>query len=93
MKLSPAKIEDLSEKMIDALAEIEGVMFQSNDHELRIAISEIMTDEVTVEERLDAEIHQMLQAYKYEITMERLSYDDLFKKTKRRLISERKLVV
>jgi hypothetical protein len=93
MKLSPAKIEDLSEKMIDALAEIEGVMFQSNDHELRIAISEIMTDEVTVEERLDAEIHQMLQAYKYEITMERLSYDDLFKKTKRRLISERKLVL
>jgi hypothetical protein len=79
--------------MIDALAEIEGVMFQSNDHELRIAISEIMTDELTIEERLDAEIHQMLQAYKYEITMERLSYDDLFKKTKRRLIGERKLVL
>jgi hypothetical protein len=93
MKLSPAKIEDLSDKMIDALAEIEGVMFQANDHELRIAISEIMTDELTIEERLDAEIHQMLQAYKYEITMERLSYDDLFKKTKRRLISERKLVL
>jgi hypothetical protein len=93
MKLSPAKIEDLSDKMIDALAEIEGVMFQSNDHELRIAISEIMTDELTIEERLDAEIHQMLQAYKYEITMERLSYDDLFKKTKRRLIGERKLVL
>jgi hypothetical protein len=35
----------------------------------------------------------MLQAYKYEITMERLSYDDLFKKTKRRLIGERKLVL
>jgi hypothetical protein len=93
MKLSPAKVEDLSEKLIDALAEIEGVLFQSNDHELRIAISEIMTDELMIEERLDAEIHQMLQAYKYEITMERLSYDDLFKKTKRRLISERKLVL
>ncbi len=93
MKLSPAKIEDLSDKMIDALAEIEGVMFQSNDHDLRVAISEIMTDELTIEERLDAEIHQMLQAYKYEITMERLSYDDLFKKTKRRLIGERKLVL
>jgi hypothetical protein len=93
MKLSPAKIEDLSDKMIDALAEIEGVMFQSNDHELSIAINEIMTDELMIEERLDAEIHQMLQAYKYEITMERLSYDDLFKKTKRRLISERKLVL
>jgi hypothetical protein len=93
MKLSPAKIEDLSDKMIDALAEIEGVMFQTNDHELRIAIGEIMTDELMIEERLDAEIHQMLQAYKYEITMERLSYDDLFKKTKRRLISERKLVL
>jgi hypothetical protein len=46
-----------------------------------------------IEEKLDAEIHQMLQAYKYEITMERLSYDDLFRKTKQRLINERKIVL
>jgi hypothetical protein len=93
MKLSPAKVEQLSEELIDALAEVDGVLFQSNDTELRAAIAEIMTDELMIEEKLDAEIHQMLQAYKYEITMERLSYDDLFRKTKQRLINERKIVL
>jgi hypothetical protein len=93
MKLSPAKVEQLSEDLIDALAEIDGVLFQSNDTDLRTAIAEIMTDELMIEEKLDAEIHRMLQAYKYEITMERLSYDDLFRKTKQRLINERKIVL
>jgi len=52
-----------------------------------------MTDELMVEELLDAEIHKMLQAYKYEITMGRMSYDDLFKKTKQRLVRDRRLVL
>ncbi len=93
MKLSPEKVEQLADELIDVLAETEGVLFQSTDAEMRLAISAIMTDELTIEERLDAEIHKMLQAYKYEITMERLSYDELFKKTKRRLINERRLVL
>lgn len=93
MKLSPAKVEQISETLLDYLAEIDGVLFQAGDAELRLAISEIITDELMIEERLDAEIHKMLQSYKYEITMERLSYDDLFRKTKKRLISERKIVL
>jgi hypothetical protein len=93
MKLSPAKIENLSEMLIDELAEIEGVLFQGSDVDLKHAINEIMTHELMIEERLDAEIHGMLKAYKYEITMERLSYDDLFRKTKQRLVKERKIVL
>jgi hypothetical protein len=93
MKLSPAKVEQISESILDYLAEIDGVLFQAGDADLRLAINEIITDELMIEERLDAEIHKMLQSYKYEITMERLSYDDLFRKTKKRLISERKIVL
>jgi hypothetical protein len=93
MKLSPAKVEQLVDELLDLLSETDGVMFQGNDAQLRLAMKEIMTDELMIEERLDAEIHKLLQAHKYEITMERLSYDDLFKKTKKRLINERKLVL
>ncbi len=93
MKLSPAKVEQLSDQLLDALMEVEGVLFQGNDSELRLAIQEIMTDELMVEEKLDAEIHRMLQAYKYEITTQRVSYDDLFKKMKRQLVTERRLVL
>lgn len=93
MKLSPEKIEYLADRLIDELAEIDGVLFQGNDSQLRIAAREIITDELMIEERLDAEIHKMLQAYKYEITMNRVNYDDLFRKTKQRLIAERRIVL
>lgn len=93
MKLSPDKIEHLSAALVDQLAEIEGVLFQGDDSQLRLATQQIIADELMVEERLDAEIHKMLQAYKYEITMGRMSYDELFKKTKQRLVRERKLTL
>ncbi len=93
MKLSTAKVEQLAADLVDHLAEVDGVMFQADDGRLRIATQQIITDELMVEELLDAEIHKMLQAYKYEITMNRVSYDDLFKKTKSRLVRDRRLVL
>ena len=93
MKLSHDKIEQLSAALVDELAEIDGVLFQGDDSQLRLTVQQIIADELMVEERLDAEIHKLLQAYKYEITMGRMSYDELFKKTKQRLVRERKLVL
>ena len=93
MKLSNSKVEQLAAALVDQLAEIDGVLFQSDDTQLRLAAQQIMADELMVEERLDAEIHKLLQAYKYEITMGRMNYDELFKRTKQKLVRERKIVL
>ncbi|MFO7169842.1 MAG: DUF507 family protein [Chloroflexota bacterium] len=93
MKLSHAKIEQLATDLLDQLAEIDGVLFKGDDGQIRQAAMQIITDELMVEEQLDAEIHKLLQSYKYEITMGRLNYDDLFKKTKARLVRERGIVL
>jgi hypothetical protein len=93
MKLSPEKIEALAVDLIDTLADVDGVLFRGDDTTLKLAIIEIITDELMVEERLDAEVHKMLQAYKYEITMERLNYDELYRKLRNKLIAERKIVL
>jgi len=93
MKLSSDKIEQLSTALIDQLAEIDGVMFKGDDSQLRLAAQQIIADELMVEDRLDAEIHKLLQAYKYEITMGRMNYDELFKKTKQKLVRDRKIVL
>lgn len=93
MKLSPEKIETLAAALVDALADVDGVLFRGDDSELRLAIGQIITDELMVEERLDAEIHKMLQAYKYEITMGRLNYDELYRKMRNKLIAERRIVL
>ncbi|MGQ9926236.1 MAG: DUF507 family protein [Chloroflexaceae bacterium] len=93
MKLSPEKIEALAVDLIDTLADVDGVLFRGDDTTLKLSIIEIITDELMVEERLDAEVHKMLQAYKYEITMERLNYDELYRKLRNKLIAERKIVL
>ncbi|MGB9633318.1 MAG: DUF507 family protein [Chloroflexaceae bacterium] len=93
MKLSPEKIEALAVDLIDTLADVDGVLFRGDDTALKLAIIEIITDELMVEERLDAEVHKMLQAYKYEITMGRLNYDELYRKLRNKLIAERKIVL
>jgi len=93
MKLSPNKIEQLSGALVDQLAEIDGVLFRSDDSQLRLAAQQIISNELLVEEHLDAEIHKILQAYKYEITMGRMSYDGLFKKTNQHLVKDRRLVL
>jgi hypothetical protein len=93
MKLSNSKIEQLAAALVDQLAEIDGVLFQSDDTQLRLAAQQIIADELMVEEQLDAEIHKLLQAYKYEITMGRMNYDELFKRTKQKLVRERKIVL
>ena len=93
MKLSPDKIEQISAALVDEFAEIDGVLFQGDDTQLRLATQQIITDELMVEELLDAEIHKLLQAYKYEITMGRMNYDELFKKTKQKLVRDRMLVL
>ena len=93
MKLSEARIDKLSEEIVDVLAEQDDVRLQADDVKLRHAIRDEMIDELTVEERLDAEVRKMLEQYRSDITMGRMNYDELFRRVKQRLITERRIVL
>lgn len=94
MRLSPAKIAMYAEGLVDVLADTDGVLFDCDDADLRVAINEIITDELMAEERLDAELHDLLQKNAhYEIAMRRVNYDELFKKAKAQEIRKRGIVL
>ena len=93
MKLSEPRIDKLSEEIIDALAEQDAVRLQADDVKLRHAIRDEMIDELSAEERLDAEVRKILEQYRSDITMGRMNYDDLFRRVKQRLINERRIVL
>jgi len=93
MKLSEARIEKLSEQIIDVLAEQDDVRLQGDDTKLRQGIHAIMVDELTVEERLDAEVRKLLEQYRSDIAMGRMNYDELFRRVKQRLINERRIIL
>lgn len=93
MKLSEARVDRLSEQIVDVLAEQDDVRLQADDARLRRAIRETMIDELLVEERLDLEVRKMLEQFRSQIAMGRMNYDELFRKAKQKLISERRIVL
>ena len=93
MKLSEARIDKLSEQIVDALAELDDVRLQADDGKLLHGIRTVMIDELTVEERLDAEVRQLLEHYRGDIASGRMNYDELFRRAKQRLINERRIVL
>lgn len=93
MKLSEARIDKLSEEIVDVLAEQDDVRLQADDGKLLHAIRTVMIDELTVEERLDVEVRQLLEQYRGDIAMGRMNYDELFRRAKQRLINERRIVL
>lgn len=93
MKLSEARIDRLSEQIVDVLAEQDDVRLQADDTKLLHAIREVIADELMVEERLDVEVRKMLEQYRSEIAMGRMNYDELFRRVKQKLINERRIVL
>lgn len=93
MKLSDPRIDKLSEQIVDLLAEQDDVRLQADDVKLRHAIRDEVIDELTVEERLDAEVRKMLEQHRSDITMGRMNYDELFRRVKQRLINERRIIL
>ena len=94
MRIHPDKVKWYAEQLVDVLADTDGVMFNCDDAELRVAITDIMTNELMVEELLDAELHDLLQKnLRYEISMGRINYDELFRKAKAQQVRERGIIL
>jgi hypothetical protein len=94
MRISHDKVKWYAAQLVEILADTEVVMFDCDDAELRVAIVDIMTDELMQEELLDKELHALLQAQgRYEISMRRVNYEELFRKAKAKLVRERGIIL
>ena len=94
MRISPTKIAHYAERLVDVLADTDGVLFECDDADLRVAIVDVMTDELMQEERLDSELHELLQSkLRYEIAMGRVNYDELFRKAKNQEVRKRGIII
>jgi hypothetical protein len=93
MKLSDARLEKLATQIVDTLADRDDVRLQADDTKLFQGVAAIMADELTVEERIDAEVREILEQYRNDIAAGRLDYHELFRKVKLRLVHERKAIL
>lgn len=93
MRLSDTRLERLASEIVDLLADRDDVRLQADDAKLLQGVATIMADELTVEERIDAEAREILETYRNDIAAGRLDYHELFRKVKSRLVHERKAIL
>jgi hypothetical protein len=57
------------------------------------AVRQVMADEITVEDRLNEEVREILARYSDEMKNTGVSYQEMYKKVKGQLARERKLIL
>jgi hypothetical protein len=56
-------------------------------------LEQVMTDELSVEDRLNAEVRQLLKAYDKQIEQGQVDYQKMFQMVKQKLVRERGLIL
>lgn len=56
-------------------------------------MSQVMLDELTIEMRIDEEVRKILEEHGDEMKQVGASYEEMFKKVKRQLVRDRKVVL
>ncbi|MBI1941077.1 MAG: DUF507 family protein [Acidobacteria bacterium] len=56
-------------------------------------ITQVMLDELMVEDRLNDEVRKILETHNDEMKQMGASYEEMFKKVKKQLVRERKLIL
>ncbi len=73
---------------------VAGKMIETKELEnLTQQVRHAMADEVTIEDRLNEEVREILSRYSEEMRRTGVSYQDMYKKVKTQLARERKLIL
>jgi len=93
MRLSKERIRHMAESLAVRL-ETEGhVVLHAPRKLFAESLETIITDELSIEDRLNAEVRQMLKAHEQEIERGRVDYQKMFTLLKQKLVRERGIVL
>jgi len=93
MRISDGRLERIAAQIVDTLADYDDVRLQADDAKLQRGVEDIMIDELNVEDRIEAEVRDILEQYRNDIAAGRLDYHVLYRKVKSRLVNERKAIL
>jgi hypothetical protein len=92
MRLASDEIEFIARKVVKTLV---GSGKLEVDSEPRIVelLMKVITDELSVEDRLNEEVREVLMQHSSEIERSNMSYSDMFKMVKKKLAKEKGIVL
>ncbi len=83
----------MARRIIEDLLKRKYITPEVDKEELINITAEILLDELMVEDRLNAEVREILKQFEDEIENKRLDYKRLFDLTKQKLVRERNLIL
>ena len=93
MRIPKTWVPILSKKIVDNIVTKGLVKPAVSEEKLLSEASEIVLEELTVEDRLNEEVRELLKGHSSEIEKGRLDYRRLFDLTKQKLVRERNLIL
>jgi hypothetical protein len=82
----------MAKQVLKRLADKELVQYDQPEYVTEV-MTQVMLDELTVEARIDEEARQILEEHGEEMKDMGASYEEMFKRVKRQLVRERKVIL
>ena len=93
MRLTKERIHQIASNLVEHFFSEESVSTPLSKYQLAAKIEQIVTDELTIEDRLNDEVRRLLAAYESQIEKGQVDYNQMFSMVKRQLAKERGIVL
>lgn len=93
MRLSKERVRHIAESLGGRL-QAEGHIALRGEHKAFVdALDQAITQELSVEDRVNAEVRQLLKAYEQQIEQGHVDYQKMFQMVKQKLVRERGIIL
>jgi len=92
MHLPREYVAYMAKQVLKRLSAADLIQFEQPDY-VREVITQVMLDELSVEARIDEEVRKILEQHGAKMKEVGASYEEMFKKVKKQLVRDRKVVL
>ena len=82
----------LAKQVVKRLLEAKLIQFEQPEYVLEV-ISQVMLDEVMVEDKINEEVRRILEEHGSEMKQMGASYEEMFKKVKKQIVRDRQVIL
>jgi uncharacterized protein len=93
MRLSKERIRHISESLVTRLQQEEQVAIVGDRKAFVERIDHAIVEELSIEDRLNTEVRQLLKAYEQDIEQGHVDYQRMFTMVKKKLVQERGIIL
>jgi hypothetical protein len=93
MRLKKERITALAQTLVDQLTEQQAIRLEASKAELISSLEQTITEELLIEDRLDAEVRQILETYRVQIEKGQVDERKMFLMIKKQLAKERGIIL